>query len=205
MAAAISDAMKSPSPAYVQAYTPLPKNLPSHRDVIAFYNLRYHSLIESGEARPFLYPWAAAGALLVLISLLIDYRRSRDRERVPRLGTGSARPAGAARRPRATGGGAMSGKVISRRPSEYRTSFPIEELEVELPGRERSKIVVLRSDEKNTPSSSCEPRGTPPPCQMILVTLRANPWRGSSSRGSCESVITAVLLVAKISASGSPP
>ena len=71
--------MKSPSPAYVQAYTPLPKNLPSHRDVIAFYNLRYHSLIESGEARPFLYPWAAAGALLVLISLLIDYRRSRAR------------------------------------------------------------------------------------------------------------------------------
>jgi len=77
--AAILNAMKSQSPAYVQAYTPLPKNLPSHRDVIAFYDKRYYSLIESGEARPFLYPWAAAGALLVLISLLIDYRRSRPR------------------------------------------------------------------------------------------------------------------------------
>jgi hypothetical protein len=80
MAAAILDAMKtSTPPAYVQAYMPIPKNLPSHRDVIAFYNLRYHSLTESGEARPFLYPWAAAGALLVLVSLLIDYRRSRTR------------------------------------------------------------------------------------------------------------------------------
>jgi hypothetical protein len=81
MAATILDAMKltTTPPAHVQAYLPIPKNFASHRDVIAFYNLRYHSLIESGEARPFLYPWAAAGALLVLISLLIDYRHSRAR------------------------------------------------------------------------------------------------------------------------------
>jgi Ser/Thr protein kinase RdoA (MazF antagonist) len=40
----------------------------------------------------------------------------------------------------------MNGKVISRRPSEYRTSFPIEELEVELPGEGRSKIVCKQLD-----------------------------------------------------------
>lgn len=83
MAAAISDAMKSSTiatiPAHVQAHMALPKNLPSHRDVMAFYDKRYYSLIESGEAHPFLYPWAAAGALLVLLALLIDYRRSRAR------------------------------------------------------------------------------------------------------------------------------
>ena len=78
-AAATFDAMNPSTPAHVQAYLPLPKNLPSHRDVIAFYNLRYHSLIASGQAHPFLYPWAAVGALLVLTSLLIDYRRSRAR------------------------------------------------------------------------------------------------------------------------------
>jgi aminoglycoside phosphotransferase (APT) family kinase protein len=40
----------------------------------------------------------------------------------------------------------MSSRVISRRASEYRTSFPIEELEVEAPGRRRSKIVCKRLD-----------------------------------------------------------
>jgi aminoglycoside phosphotransferase (APT) family kinase protein len=39
----------------------------------------------------------------------------------------------------------MSGKVISRRASEYRTSFPIEELEVESP-QGRSRIVCKRLD-----------------------------------------------------------
>jgi phosphotransferase family enzyme len=35
----------------------------------------------------------------------------------------------------------MNAKVVSRRPSAYRTSFPIEEFEVELPGEGRAKIV----------------------------------------------------------------
>lgn len=37
-------------------------------------------------------------------------------------------------------------RIIGRRDSEYRTSFPIEELEVETPGRGRSKIVCKRLD-----------------------------------------------------------
>lgn len=37
-------------------------------------------------------------------------------------------------------------EVVSRRRSEYRTSFPVEELEVELPGPGRSRIICKRSD-----------------------------------------------------------
>lgn len=70
----------------MQAHLPLPKDLASHRDVIAFYDNRYYNLIESGDAHPFLYPWAALGALLVLSSLMIDYRGSRTR----RLGSYAA-------------------------------------------------------------------------------------------------------------------
>lgn len=40
----------------------------------------------------------------------------------------------------------MSARIISRCDSEYRTSFPIEELEVEIPGQGRSKIVGKRLD-----------------------------------------------------------
>jgi aminoglycoside phosphotransferase (APT) family kinase protein len=40
----------------------------------------------------------------------------------------------------------MSAKILSRRPSEYRTSFPIEELELELPGQGRLKVVCKRLD-----------------------------------------------------------
>jgi hypothetical protein len=40
----------------------------------------------------------------------------------------------------------VNAKVLSRRPSAYRTSFPIEELEVELPGGGRSRIVAKRLD-----------------------------------------------------------
>ena len=57
--------------------------------------------------------------------------------------------------------------------------------------------------EKNTPSSSSEPRARAPPSSMIRSTSRAKPFRRSCSRGSAGSVITAVLLVAKISASSS--
>lgn len=65
--------------ARAQAHQPLPPNLPSHRAVLAFYDARYDALINAGEAHPFLYPWASLGALLVLVVLLIDYRRSRAR------------------------------------------------------------------------------------------------------------------------------
>ncbi|KAM0719421.1 hypothetical protein Q7P37_005326 [Cladosporium fusiforme] len=71
--------IKSKALAQAQAHLMLPKDFQSHRDVIAFYDSRYYNLIESGEAHPFLYPWASLGALLVLVSLLIDYRRSRAR------------------------------------------------------------------------------------------------------------------------------
>ena len=59
-----------------------------------------------------------------------------------------------------------------------------------------------KSEEKKTPSSSSEPRGAAPPSRTIRVTTRAKRPSRSSSRGSSGSVITAVLLVAKISASG---
>lgn len=78
---AVPLAVKSKALAYMQAHLPLPKDLASHRDVIAFYDNRYYNLIESGDAHPFLYPWAAVGALLVLASLMIDYRGSRTRRR----------------------------------------------------------------------------------------------------------------------------
>jgi hypothetical protein len=71
--------VKSKTLAHVQAHLKLPTDLESHRDVIAFYDNRYYNLIESGDAHPFLYPWAAVGALLVLFSLMIDYRVSRTR------------------------------------------------------------------------------------------------------------------------------
>ena len=40
----------------------------------------------------------------------------------------------------------MNAKVVSRRPSEYRTSFPLEELEVEIPGQGRTEVVCKRLD-----------------------------------------------------------
>ncbi|MBS1892414.1 MAG: aminoglycoside phosphotransferase family protein [Actinobacteria bacterium] len=40
----------------------------------------------------------------------------------------------------------MSARVIARRPSDYRTSFPIEDIELESPGRGRSRIVCKRLD-----------------------------------------------------------
>lgn len=40
----------------------------------------------------------------------------------------------------------MKTRIISRRESEYRTSFPIEELEVEIPGEGRAEIVCKRLD-----------------------------------------------------------
>jgi hypothetical protein len=77
--AASSSTVNYKTLAHVQAHLKLPPDLSSHLDVIAFYDNRYYNLIESGDAHPFLYPWAAVGALLVLLSLMIDYRLSRTR------------------------------------------------------------------------------------------------------------------------------
>lgn len=54
----------------------------------------------------------------------------------------------------------MNAKVLSRRPSEYRTSFPLEELEVELPGEGRAKIVrkCLDWDELDPSAQLAKPR-----------------------------------------------
>ena len=76
---AARNTVNSKTLADIQAHIPLPRDLESHRDVIAFYDNRYHDLVESGDAHPFLYPWATVGALLVLLSLMIDYRISRTR------------------------------------------------------------------------------------------------------------------------------
>ncbi|KAF7191748.1 O-Mevalon transferase yanI [Pseudocercospora fuligena] len=54
----------------------LPAGLKTPREVKAFYDQRYQSLIDSGEYVPFLYPWATLGAAVILVYLLIDHRRS---------------------------------------------------------------------------------------------------------------------------------
>ncbi|KAK0259511.1 hypothetical protein LTS09_005862 [Friedmanniomyces endolithicus] len=54
----------------------LPPGLRSPREVTLYYDEVYLSLINSGQAVPFLYPWATAGAALVLLYLLIDHRKS---------------------------------------------------------------------------------------------------------------------------------
>jgi len=54
----------------------LPPGLRTPREVVSYYDQIYFSLIDSGEYRPFIYPWAAVGALSILIYLLIDHRQS---------------------------------------------------------------------------------------------------------------------------------
>ena len=54
----------------------LPPGLQSAREVTLYYDSLYDSLIDSGKANAFLYPWAGIGAFLVLGYLLIDHRRS---------------------------------------------------------------------------------------------------------------------------------
>ena len=66
--------------------------------------------------------------------------------------------------------------------------------------RERSKVSVLLGGEE-TPSSSCEPRGEPAALLDDALDLAGEASRRSFRRGSAGSVMTAVLLVAKISAS----
>lgn len=83
------NAVNSKSLAHIQAHIPIPKDLESYRDVLAFYDNRYRNLIAAGDAHPFLYPWAAVGALLVLLSLTIDYRRSPTRRLASYLAFGT--------------------------------------------------------------------------------------------------------------------
>ncbi|TKA78036.1 hypothetical protein B0A55_02114 [Friedmanniomyces simplex] len=54
----------------------LPPGLRSPREVTLYYDEVYFSLINSGQAHPFIYPWATAGAAVVLLYLLIDHRKS---------------------------------------------------------------------------------------------------------------------------------
>ena len=53
----------------------LPPNLQTPREVTSYYNSVYDSLIDSGKAIPFIYPWAGAGAFGVLGYLLVDHRQ----------------------------------------------------------------------------------------------------------------------------------
>ena len=54
----------------------LPPGLHTPRQVSQYYDKKYFALINSGQAHPFIYPWASAGALLVIVYLLLDHRRS---------------------------------------------------------------------------------------------------------------------------------
>ncbi|KJX99508.1 hypothetical protein TI39_contig354g00099 [Zymoseptoria brevis] len=54
----------------------LPPDLETPRQVKQYYYDLYDELIESGQFRPFVYPWVALGAITILVYLLIDHRRS---------------------------------------------------------------------------------------------------------------------------------
>jgi hypothetical protein len=54
----------------------LPAGLQTPREVTLYYDSVYESLIDSGNAVPFLYPWAGIGAFLVIGYLLIDHRQN---------------------------------------------------------------------------------------------------------------------------------
>ncbi|GAB7362116.1 hypothetical protein MBLNU230_g2144t1 [Neophaeotheca triangularis] len=55
----------------------LPSNINTPREATLYYDGIYDSLISTGQAQPFIYPWASAGAGIVILYLLIDHRRSR--------------------------------------------------------------------------------------------------------------------------------
>lgn len=54
----------------------LPPNLTTPREVTLYYNALYHELTTSGYAHAFVYPWAGAGAFLVIAYLLLDHREN---------------------------------------------------------------------------------------------------------------------------------
>ena len=49
---AAPNAVTSKTLAHIQAHIPIPKDLQSHLDVIAFYDNRYRNLIASGSPTP---------------------------------------------------------------------------------------------------------------------------------------------------------
>lgn len=53
----------------------LPPGLKTPREVTLYYDSLYQHLVESGNAAPFLYPWAGIGAFAVIGYLLIDHRK----------------------------------------------------------------------------------------------------------------------------------
>ncbi|KAF2484726.1 membrane bound O-acyl transferase family-domain-containing protein [Neohortaea acidophila] len=54
----------------------LPPGLQSSREVTLYHDKLYYNLIDSGQAVPFVYPYAGLAAFLVLAYLLIDHRQS---------------------------------------------------------------------------------------------------------------------------------
>ncbi|EME42926.1 hypothetical protein DOTSEDRAFT_72384 [Dothistroma septosporum NZE10] len=55
----------------------LPPGLKTAKEVKYYYEqIVYPTLIASGNYQPFIYPWATAGFLVVLVYLLIDHRKS---------------------------------------------------------------------------------------------------------------------------------
>lgn len=54
----------------------LPPGLQTPREVVLYYDDVYFSLVNSGRAHPFIYPWATVGAALAFAYLLVDHRRS---------------------------------------------------------------------------------------------------------------------------------
>lgn len=52
----------------------LPPSLQTPREVTLYYNSVYQSLVDSGNAIPFLYPWAGLGAFLAIGYMLVDHR-----------------------------------------------------------------------------------------------------------------------------------
>ena len=54
----------------------LPPGLQTPREVTLYYDSVYEALVDSGQAVPFLYPWAGIGAFLIIGYLLVDHRRS---------------------------------------------------------------------------------------------------------------------------------
>lgn len=55
----------------------LPSHISTPREATLYYDGIYDSLISTGQAYPFVYPWASAGAGVVILYLLVDHRQSR--------------------------------------------------------------------------------------------------------------------------------
>jgi hypothetical protein len=51
-----------------------PPNIHSHTDLIQYHYSQYDKRLRTGEFEPFVYPWGAFGALIVILYLLIPHR-----------------------------------------------------------------------------------------------------------------------------------